>query len=318
MTQMKIFRCLGGIRPAWIEEAAPCEGVRKMKKNPWVKWAAAAACLVLLTAVSVWLFVPGLEARNDAIRFIRIPLGGGVTAVYTQQTDLTHAEELLLSARRGELYSEDEVRSLYRIKGHDDTAQLLSVSEDGNTELYELWAFWNDEGVPADISIGFVLSEIYHVSSADAIRSVQFDRIDEGFVRTEKKPQADRVSVRNREDIARIYELLLSLTKSETTFLRAAGEQAHDYLTQTAPHPVQTSRKMTLKFENGTSLQLTLDLYHGILRMINSNHFAGFSDGDTAWLTELTGVNLQFTDYGIASGEEPMAGEETAEPPRAE
>ena len=316
MKNSDIFRSLGGIRSEWIEEAAPSDGDKKTRKIAWAKWTAAAAAFLLLAVSAVWLFVPGLEARADMLQLIRIPVDEDVTAVYAVRSDMTHAAELALPGKLGAQLPGSGNPAVYKLRGHDDMAALIAVREDGTYELCELYALWNDDGVPADVSLGYVLEKIYGVSSAEDLRTVSFGRIDEGFVRTEKKPEVRQAVIRDAEDVARVYEILSPLAKSEVYFPSAASGQAREYLTGNAPHPVQTSRKVTLTFANGTSLDLTLDLYHGIVRMRQTNTFSGFSEEDSDWLTALADVRTEYVDYGIAEehGKEPLPGEETDAP----
>ena len=139
MTNKEFYREFGNIDPKMIEAAAPAEKVQKKKKNAWVKWASMAACFALLVSASLWLFVPDLGTSEHVAIYTSIKFGDVYSASYSQVNDMSNFEKLTLESKIGDLYLENRNTEVStRSKDHDDIAQLIVVSDDGE---YHLFAF---------------------------------------------------------------------------------------------------------------------------------------------------------------------------------
>ena len=174
MTNKEFYRELGNIDPKMIEAAAPAEKVQKKKKNTWVKWASMAACFALLVSASLWLFVPGLGTSEHVAIYTSIKLGDVYSASYSQVKDMSNFDKLTLESKIGDLYLETETQKFYKLKGHDDIAQLIVVSDDGDTDLFRFsnMNYWESDAEP--FSFGFLLENIFNVKNADDIESIRF------------------------------------------------------------------------------------------------------------------------------------------------
>ena len=66
MTGMTLFRAMEGLDEKWVLDAAP-DAARKVLR-PWMKWAAAAACLCLLAAAAGLAVMGRLKPRSEGLQ----------------------------------------------------------------------------------------------------------------------------------------------------------------------------------------------------------------------------------------------------------
>ena len=165
MTNKEFYREFGNIDPKMIEAAAPAEKVQKKKKNGWVKWASMAACFALLVSASLWLFVPGLGTSDQAAIYTSIKLDDVYCASYLHVNDMSNFDKLTLESKIGDLYLETETQKFYKLKGHDDIAQLIAVTNDGVIHLLRFsdMNYWEKGAEP--FSFGYLLENIFNVKS---------------------------------------------------------------------------------------------------------------------------------------------------------
>ena len=176
MTNKDFYREFGNIDPKMIEAAAPAEKAQKKKKNGWVKWASMAACFALLVSASLWLFVPGLGTSDQAAIYTSIKLDDVYCASYLHVNDMSNFDRLTLESKIGDLYLETETQKLYKLKGHDDIAQLIAVTNDGVIHLLRFsdMNYWEKGAEP--FSFGYLLENIFNVKNVDDIKSVKFEK----------------------------------------------------------------------------------------------------------------------------------------------
>lgn len=303
MTNKNIYRSLGGLDPELIAKAAPAEKVQKKKKNAWVKWASMVACLALIVSASLWLFLPGLGTSENSAIYTSIKLSDVYSASYFQVNDMSNFDKLTLESKIGDLYLETETQKFYKLKGHDDIAQLIVVSDDGDTRLFRFSAmnYWETDAEP--FSFGFLLENIYNVKSADDIKSIKFEK--ETFSKTDisKKVKVNTVTVTDDEQIGKMFEMFGSLNDTKIEFTKYIDSRSEEYLNGTLPLSIQTCRKVTMEFENGTSIELRFDPQYKNLRLKNTNSFEGFTEEDLNWLIELAEINMEHVDYGTENNE---------------
>ena len=177
MTGKNLVYAMGGIDPRLIEEAAPDALPRKGGKRLWMKVVSIAACFTLILGAAVWLFVPYYGAREDSATYITFKIGEGYHAAYIQIDEMSRFDSYTLESRIGELYLKEEARSLYKIKGHDDIAELIAVSADGELSFFRFSDIVKEfDAEPC--SFGFMLEKIYCVTAAEDIKSVRFHKED--------------------------------------------------------------------------------------------------------------------------------------------
>ena len=301
MTNKEFYRELGNIDPKMIEAAAPAEKVQKKKKNGWVKWASMAACFALLVSASLWLFVPGLGTSDQAAIYTSIKLDDVYCASYLHVNDMSNFDKLTLESKIGDLYLETETQKFYKLKGHDDIAQLIVVSDDGDTHLFRFsnMDYWESDVEP--FNFAFVLENIFNVKNADDIKSIRFEKASFSKTDISKKVKVNTVTVIDDEQLGKLYEIFGSLDDMKIEFTKYIDHRSEEYLNGTLPLSIQTIRKVTMEFENGTSIELRFDPYYKNLRLKNTNSFEGFAEEDLNWLIDLAKINMEHVDYGTVN-----------------
>ena len=301
MTNKEFYREFGNIDPKMIEAAAPAEKVQKKKKNGWVKWASMAACFALIMSVSLWLFVPGLGTSEHVAIYTSIKFGDVYSASYSQVNDMSNFDKLTLESKIGDLYLETETQKFYKIKGHDDIAQLIVVSDDGDTHLFRFsnMDYWESDVEP--FNFAFVLENIFNVKNADDIKSIRFEKASFSKTDISKKVKVNTVTVIDDEQLGKLYEIFGSLYDTKIEFTKYIDHRSEEYLNGTLPLSIQTIRKVTMEFENGTSIELRFDPYYKNLRLKNTNSFEGFAEEDLNWLIDLAKINMEHVDYGTVN-----------------
>ena len=316
MTNKEFYREFGNIDPKMIEAAAPAEKVQKKKKNGWIKWASMAACFALIMSVSLWLFVPGLGTSEHVAIYTSIKFGDVYSASYTQVNDMSNFDKLTLESKIGDLYLETETQKFYKIKGHDDIAQLIVVSDDGDTHLFRFsnMDYWESDVEP--FNFAFVLENIFNVKNADDIKSIRFEKASFSKTDISKKVKVNTVTVTDDEQLGKLYEIFGSLDDTKIEFTKYIDHRCEEYLNGTLPLSIQTIRKVTMEFENGTSIELRFDPYYKNLRLKNTNSFEGFAEEDLNWLIDLAKINMEHVDYGTVNEDIKEGVGEVTETPR--
>ena len=301
MMNKEFYREFGNIDSKMIEAAAPAEKVQKKKKNGWVKWASMAACFALLVSASLWLFVPGLGTSDQAAIYTSIKLDDVYCASYLHVNDMSNFDKLTLESKIGDLYLETETQKFYKLKGHDDIAQLIVVSDDGDTHLFRFsnMDYWESDVEP--FNFAFVLENIFNVKNADDIKSIRFEKASFSKTDISKKVKVNTVTVTDDEQLGKLYEIFGSLDDTKIEFTKYIDHRCEEYLNGTLPLSIQTIRKVTMEFENGTSIELRFDPYYKNLRLKNTNSFEGFAEEDLNWLIELAEINMEHVDYGTVN-----------------
>ena len=301
MTNKNIYRSLGGLDPELIMKAAPAEKVQKKKRNGWVKWASMAACFALLVSASLWLFVPGLGTSDQAAIYTSIKLDDVYCASYLHVNDMSNFDKLTLESKIGDLYLETETQKLYKLKGHDDIAQLIIVSEDGDTRLFRFsnMDYWETDAEP--FSFGFLLENIFNVKNAEDIKSIKFEKAIYSNKDYYKMVKVNTVTVTDDEQIEKLFDVFGALVDTEITFSEHIDHHSEKYLNGTLPLSIQTQRKVTMEFENGTSVEMLFAPYYKQLRWKGTNYFEGFIEENLNWLIELAEINMEHVDYGTVN-----------------
>ena len=295
MTNMNIYKSLGGLDPDLVAMAAPAERTRKKNKGAWIKWVSVAACFILLASASLWLIAPDEGAYEQVAITTLIRMDERYYASYIRVNEMSNYERLTLESKIGDLYLETEKQKFYKLKGHDDIAELIVVSADGEAQLFRFEALNYDNKDEAEpFSLGFLLEKIYNVTSADDVRSVKFEQADKN--RREMKIQS--VTVNDRANITHFFDQVCALDGQEYHHgYRYVYMHSDEYLNGTLPLSAQVERKVTVKFKNHTSIELTLDPLNQHLRLSNLIVFE-MSEQEMAWLIELAKINMQHVYYG--------------------
>ena len=299
MTNMNIYKSLGGLDPALVAMAAPAERVRKKKKTAWIGWVSAAACFVLLFSVSAWMFVPGLGTYEDCLISMLVPIDDEYYVAYhSGLRDMSNFDRLTLGGRIGEVFRAYETSTLYKIKGHDDIAELICVWDDGRILLLRAGSVEVLDTHIEPPTLDFLLKTVYGVRSAADIKCVRFEKITKSNTDFSKKVKVKTVTVTDKEQLARLYAIFCTLQDGEIERTEAINQHSEAYKNGTMPLSIQINRKVTVEFENGTSVAFDFDPQDKYLSRGGRNYFQGFTDADMAWLISLAKINMQHVDYG--------------------
>ena len=203
MTNMNIYKSLGGLDLALVAMAAPAERVPKKKKTAWIGWVSAAACFVLLFSVSAWMFVPGLGTYEDCLISMLVPIGDEYYVEYnSSHRDMSNFDRLTLGGRIGEVFRAYETSTLYKIKGHDDIAELICVWDDGRILLLRAGSVEVLDTHIEPPTLDFLLKTVYGVRSAADIKCVRFEKITKSNTDFSKKVKVKTVTVTDKEQLA--------------------------------------------------------------------------------------------------------------------
>ena len=320
MTQEKLIDAItyldSDILNRYFDMKADLAAKKKPRKRTWVKWASMAACFALLVSASLWLFVPGLGTYEQVEISTSIKLGDDYVASYSQVKDMSNFDRLTLESKIGDLYLETEPQKLYKLKGHDDIAQLIIVSADGDTRLFRFsnMDYWETDAEP--FSFGFLLENIFNVKNAEDIKSIKFEKAIYSNKDYYKMVKVNTVTVTDNEQIEKLFNVFGALIDTEITFSERIDHHSEKYLNGTLPLSIQTQRKVTMEFENGTSVEMLFDPYYKQLRWKGTNYFEGFAEEDLNWLIEIADINMDHVDYGTVFDEFNEGGEEVTDRPR--
>jgi len=175
VTGNDLIYAMGKIAPELIAEAAPDALPRKGGAKLWLRVVSIAACVIFVFGAAVWLFVPYYGAREDSAKYITFKIEEGYHAAYIQIDEMSRFDSSTLESRIGELYLEEEARSLYKIKGQDDIAELIAVSSDGELSFFRFSDIVKELDAEP-FTLGFMLEKIYCVTAAEDIKSIVFEK----------------------------------------------------------------------------------------------------------------------------------------------
>ena len=311
MTSNELFRELGNINPCMVEAAAPVE--KQKQGRAWIKWVSVAACFVLLVSASLWLFLPGQGAFEQAAIITAIRLNDEYYASYLLDKDMSNYERLTLESRIGELYLETETQSFYKLKGHDDIAELIAVTDEGEVKLFRFDSMgYYDSEDAQPFSLGLLLETVYGAESGDAIRSIRFEKA----YRNHKEIKIKSVLVDEDDTLLQFFETVSTSEGAQHSGQHVSiNQHSEEYLNGTLPLSAQVERKVTIRFQNNTAIELRFDPYNKCLWLTNDMLFP-LSEQDVAWLIGLAGINMQHVDYGIGNDKVNKGVGEVTETPR--
>ena len=131
----------------------------------------------------------------------------------------------------------------------------------------------------------------------DKIKNIRFEKVNVSNTGIPKKVKVNTVTVTDDEHTEKVLNIFVRLIDTDISLTEWINQHSEEYLDGTLPLSVQTVRKVTMEFENGTSIELQFDPYYKNLRL-GVNHFEGFADEDVNWLIELAEINMKHIDYG--------------------
>ena len=316
MKNMNLLDSMGRIDPQLIADASPDVPQKKSSSKAWMTWTSLAACFALIVSASLWLFVPELGTSEQVAICTAIKLEDVYCASYLQVNDMSNFDRLTLESKIGDLYLETETQKFYKLKGHGDIARLIAVTNEGDTHLLRFsdMNYWEKDVEPFDF--GFILENIFDVTSAEDIKSIRFEKANVSNTGISKKVEVNTVTVTDDEQIEKLFNVFGALVDTEITFSEHIDHHSEKYLNGTLPLSIQTQRKVTMDFENGTSVEMLFDPYYKQLRWKGTNYFEGFAEENVNWLIELAEINMEHVDYGTVNDDIKEGVGEVTETPR--
>lgn len=280
MTGRELFLTIGEVRDAWIADAdTGAEDVPQKKPQRW-NWmrrlGAVAACFLVLLTVGYcfadWYYPLG--AHEEVLRIKPLVLHNRLMSY--ELVRLGEGQRAMLPHRRGEYVGNLQGMEVWHLQGREDYAEL--IFHDGETwqlgrfnqysSLAEGWTYdpaedadWPfaallslEEWEKIDTSrytLAEVLRNIYGAECASDIAWVRFEKSGIDNTQVGQSVKVKTVTLRDAAEIARVWEIMASLTPIYHHDERPKVEvtRPEDVLA------VQVVRDVTVRFQNGATLE---------------------------------------------------------------
>ncbi|MBQ9152150.1 MAG: hypothetical protein IJX72_07855 [Clostridia bacterium] len=338
MKAMELLTLLGE-----LDEASVSPVQKRPKHRPL--WVAAAACFfACLLGFSAWFFLPPSTITNQSAKSVVIRIDDRLVSYYVINTAaLSRFERMRLPDTPSEILCTHGGNTFYRAQGENDLVYIIQQRSDGSYAVLKFHDYVSIVGMDmtdslltangwftdADIAALDGLTEptmdeiwetIYGVTSHADVQSIRFekDRAYNGGV--SKRIKIAPITVKDSENLARIYDLLVCMTPAEYgQALPYDYVDAHDeaYLSGKKPLSAQVNRDLTVTLASGRKLMFYYYPATGLLRQHGTEMYTVLSEPDNQWLIRLVGIDMDWQDWGT---EEPLVygdGCETATAPAA-
>ena len=311
-------------------------------------WVAAAACFcACLLGFSAWFFLPPMGVFHDDLCIAVIRVDDRLISYEILDTDrLSPFERMLLPDEAGEVLVRHKDCTFYRVAGESDLFYLIMVDGEGKTSVLEYEDYvptvgmdmtdslltengwFTEEDIAAlngtaPPTLGEILSVIYGVTSGEDLGSICFEKSHTYRGGVEEKVKVPTVTVKEEEDVERLYRLISAMTpleRGQAIELDTIAPYDDAYLNGEAPLSVQTVRRMVLTPDNGHTVVVYYHPAAATLYQPGSNQYtAVLSQEDNEWLIALAQIDMTWRDWGTEKipGSQKGDGCETATVPEA-
>lgn len=311
-----------GIIEHYFQIKSEIETKKKRKKvKSWIKWASAAACFVILTSVSIWLFGPIHTTTEHVGKYFVFQNDDGLYVHYEEVNDLNRFQLFMLKSKMGELYYERDGSTLYTLKGRHDLGYLILRKPDGELKLLKFNQYFSDEGTDnQDITLGYIFETIYNIRSADDVKSIVFEKSDwrkRGEI--QEDVYIERVRVTDRDSIQGVLSILNALKYSERHQITTVTPNDERYLNGEMPLSAQTERTVTITSKDNSEIKIIYYPFGNCVTMNGVVVYGSISDKDQEWLINIAQIDMEYHFYGVPDNDDWNAEEEeTASRPRIE
>ena len=345
MTKESLFCAIGEVRDAWIADAD--EGTLSRVSRPRRmgrlarRLGTVAACLVLLLTggyhFACWYFPPG--AHEQVLRIIPVVLYDRF--MQYELVRLGDGQAAMLPYQRGEYVGNLQGREVWHLHGREDYAELIFYDGEkwqlgrfnqysGLAEGWQYdpaedadWAFSTllmpEEWVRIDTSpytLEEVLRNIYGVEHAEDIAWVRFEKSGIDNTRIGQSVNVETVTLRDDDEIALVWDILVSLTPIGHYDERPQPSVA---LPEDV-RAVQVVRGVTVSFKNGTVLEFEYNPAGGedcaLFYRIEGYNYYYLTAQQNHTLIELAGISFEPTPSPETTPPRGVdANETTARPP---
>ena len=341
MKAMELLTLLGELEEG-AAEAVPT--LRKNKRRP-LRVAAAACLCACLVGFAAWFFLPPANTTAHVQYLTVVRVGDRLLSYEILKTDtLSPFARLLLPRKPGELLATHGDSSFYRARGEDDLVYIIQQRSDGSYAVLKFhdyisvvgedmtgseWytAGWlTDEDIAAlhdaaTPTMGEIWETVYGVTSREDIQSVRFEKDSAYNDGVSKGVKITPVTVKDSEDLARIYDLLVSMTPAESgQELPYDHVDVHDeaYLSGEKPLSTQVNRDLTVTLASGRKLTFSYYPATGLLLRRGTRFYTILAETDNEWLINLAEIDMAWRDWGTEKAYDgPAEGDETAVAPTA-
>ena len=294
-------------------EGRPAPAGGRRKTAAFVRWASVAACLILVAAAAIWMFVP-YGTREQVAHIHSFPVDG-IFVSYQEKSDLTRFEKLMLKYRVGELYYEKDGNLYYTVRGSDNLEYLILRESDGELKLLRFRQFFDDTGTQSEkITFGYVLDNIYQMGATGSVKEILFERVDSGKDPIYDRIPVEKVRVRDQEAIREVLQSLWGLQYQNQAITPYIYPNDSAYINGEMPLSAQTDRKLTIRMSDGAEIELHLYSMSGYISMAGID-YGKMSDEDISRVVRIAGIDMEYHFYGLPEQEGAVG--ETAEPPSA-
>ena len=339
MKSMDLLTLLGEL------EETSCAPAAQPKKRRLL-WGAAAACLcACILGFSAWFFLPPPTVTPNDQRLVVIRIDDRLVSYEILKTNtMSRFERMLLPDEPGEVLAVHGDSTFYRAAGEEDLVYLIQIDGNGKQTVLEFYDYVNIAGVDMTTSywyesgwltdediaalndtatptIGEIWEIVYSVTSHADIQSIYFEKDSAYNGGVSKKIKITPVTVKDSENLARIYDLLVCMTPAEYgQELPYDNVNAHDeaYLSGEKPLSAQVNRDLTVTLANGRTLTFYYYPTTGLLHQQGTRFYTMLPETDNEWLITLAEIDMAWQDWGTEKAYDgPAEGDETAVAPTA-
>lgn len=297
MTAIRLARAAGDIGDEFICAYDNYRPNRRRARLA-VIWAAVLLCVCLISASLICLsmvFRDRLTARSDSLSYFCVRVGDRTAAYTDTYTDLfgVSVGEAFLVGSEGKIS--------YLPRGSDTLEYLLIENEHGMYNLLRFECFTDEVDIifgdnsanPEPHKAGDVLSLIYGIHSADDIDKIIIERLGDDDSTAGKAVRTKKMTLRGG-DAELFYSAIVSQTVSGIWLDRFISA---DYANESKlPLTEQTSRRVTIKAKNGSSVELEYYAAEAFVRMMKCGQYR-VGDADNAALIALFGIDMTYHEY---------------------
>lgn len=296
------------------------------KKKHRPLWVAVAACFcICLLGFSAWFFLPPDTVTSQSAKYVVIRIDDRLATYYVINTSsLSRFARMRLPDTPGEILCAHGENTFYRARGEKDLYYVVQQRSDGSYAVLKFHdylsitgmdmtaSYWYTSGwlTGEDIAalndtdsptMGEIWETVYGVTSHEDIQSIRFEKDSAYNDGISKRIKITPVTVKDSEDLARIYHLLVSMTPAEYgQELPYNYVDVHDeaYLSGEMPLSAQVNRDLTVTLASGRKLTFYYHPATGLLRQNGPDMYTVLSETDNQWLIQLAGISMEWQDWG--------------------
>ena len=329
-----------------LDETAAAPIDKPKRHRPLLVAAAACFCACLL-GFSAWFFLPPTSVISDDLQLVVVRIDDRLVSYKILKTNtMSRFERMLLPDDPGEVICRHKDCTFYRVAGESDLLYLIMVDGEGKTSVLEYEDYvptvgmdmadslltengwFTEEDIAAlngtaPPTLGEILSVIYGVTSGEDLGSIRFEKSHTYRGGVEEKVKVPTVTVKEEEDVERLYRLISAMTpleRGQAIELDTVTPYDDAYLNGEAPLSAQTVRRMVLTSDSGHTVIVYYSPTASALYLPGGDQYTvSLSQEDNEWLIALAKIDMAWRDWGTEKEPTSQKGDgcETATVPEA-